>query len=171
MRTLRMTAAAASLFGSVLLPPGTTEAQMAAPGIPGHTNSMTRELVPAVSSLQRSGTVTITVNAAITSNIPLTQTITCQVQLSTSFFDPSFQNFALVTTPLKRLSAKSGTCKVVVPYIFVVSKTTTTMMVTTSLSVFTFGTTTVLLDYSSSNSFALASVPNGNTSRTINLAV
>ena len=174
MRTLRVAAAAAGLFGSVLLPPAATEAQIAAPGIRGLPNpsagtfSATRQLVPAASSVQVSGTVTVTVSAAITSNIPITQTISCQVELTTSFLDPAFFNDDVVTVPLTRTSLKSGTCKVSVPYIFEV--TTAKEPLTVAAAIFTENSSFTVV-YSATRTFALATVPSGATSLSTNLAI
>jgi hypothetical protein len=131
MRTLRIAAAIAALFGSALLLPAVTEAQNAAtPSIPRIFNRPVPKLQPAVSSVQFAGTVKVTITASITSNIPNTQPISCEVELLAS--DVSFFNDAFVSAPLTR-TGKTGTCTISVPYIFVVASPTTPLEVGAAL--------------------------------------
>jgi hypothetical protein len=171
MRTLRVAAAAAGLFGSMLLLPATTEAQNAMPGIPGFpvplpgSSAGTMQLLPTTTALQRTGTITVTINAAISSNIPISQAVTCQVEIVAS--DVSFFNFGLASAVLTR-SGKGGTCKVAVPYIFEVASPKTVLLV----AAFLLSTnSTFTLQYEAFHAFAPFPVPSGNKSLTISLAI
>jgi hypothetical protein len=169
MTTLRKAAAAAALFGSMLLPPAAALAQIPAPGIPGFPNhlgssfAMTKQLVPALVPLPRTGTVTVVVNASITANIPVAQPISCSVTISA--VDNSFVNVAASSALLKR-SGGTGTCTVVVPYIFDVVSDQTLLNVSVDLIA---GTSTVA--YFAERGFAPFPVPNGNVKLTTALAV
>jgi hypothetical protein len=172
MRTLPMAVAGAALFGSVLMLPGATEAQNLARGIPGFLDPSTGlftarpSLLPGAATLQRSGTITVTITAVLGSNIPPSVPVTCFVSISSS--DTAADNFASGSGAFTR-SGKGGTCKLAIPYIFEVAAPSTTMFVSASLSATT--STTPSLTYSASHSFTPFAVPNGKKSLTVTLAM
>ncbi len=172
MRTVRMAAAGAALLGSVLLLPAATEAQNTAPGIPGYLNPATGvftarpALLPAAATLQRSGTITVTITAVLGSNIPASVPVTCFVSIGSS--DSAVDNFASGSGVLIR-SGKGGKCKVAIPYIFEVAASTTPMTVFASLGAFT--STTPSISYSASHSFTPFAVPNKSMSLAVTLAM
>jgi hypothetical protein len=172
MKTFAIAAAGAALFASAALLPVATEAQNASAGISGFLNPATGvftarpTLLPAVTGLQRSGTVTVTVTAVIGSNIPSSVPLSCGIELSTS--DAEFGNFAEGSGNLVR-SGKGGTCKVAIPYIFEIANAQTTMTVSASIGGST--ATSPILSYSASHTFATFAVPNGNTSLAVTLAM
>ncbi len=173
MRPLRMAAAGAALFGLVLLLPSATEAQSAAPsGIPGYLNPATGlfiarpALLPGAATLQRSGTITVTITAVLGSNIPASVSVFCSVSIGS--FDSAFSNSASGSGVLVR-SKTGGTCKVAIPYIFEVAAATTTMTVSAFISAET--STTPPVDYSASHSFTPFVVPNKSMSLAVTLAM
>jgi hypothetical protein len=173
MKTFAMAAAGAAFFGTALVLSASTEAQnAAATGIPGFLNPATGVftarpvLLPAVTGLQRAGTVTVTVTAVLGTNIPTSLPLTCAISLST--FDSIFDNSAGGSGVLVR-SGKGGTCKVAIPYIFEIASAATTM--TVSASIFASTETTPILSYSASHSFTPFTVPNGSTSLAVTLAM
>jgi hypothetical protein len=167
MRTFAM-AAGAALLGTMLLLPAATEAQDAA--TPSILRLLPRppvpKLKPAASSLQRTGTLNVTINVPLTSNIPPSQTISCGVTLLAE--DISFSNFASASGVVKR-SGKTGTCKFSIPYIFHVLNTATTLQV--SAAVGPTENSTFTLEYSAMFSEALVPVPTGTTNLTVTLGV
>ena len=166
MRSLRR-ATVAALFGTMLLLPAATEAQDAATaGIP-HVlpRPVMPTLKPAASSLQRAGTLNITINVPITSNIPPSQTIFCEVQLGA--IDASFFNFVSVSGKVTR-SGKSGTCRFSIPYIFQVVNTATPLALVAA--VFT-ANAALTIEYESEFAEAFAPVPTGTTNLTITLGI
>jgi hypothetical protein len=166
MSTLRVGAAAAGLFGSVLLLPATTEAQnLLMPSIPTVANRAVPALLPATSSLQRSGTINVTINATIGSNIPSSQGVGCEVEIFTPS-DPSFFNEGFVTGVVTR-KGTSGTCKISVPYTFEVTSTKTILQV--FVGIFTSNTSGSVF-YEATHSFSLP-IPSGTTNLTISLAI
>jgi hypothetical protein len=173
MSAMHTAAAVAALFGSVLLLPATTAAQNpAAPGIAGYLNPATGvftarpALLPAAKTLQRIGSITVTVTAVLGSNIPTSVPLTCGVSIGSS--DSAADNSAGASGVLVR-SKTGGTCKVSIPYIFEVAATTTPMSVSASL--FASTSTTPSISYSASTSITLPSVPNKPTSVAVTLAM
>jgi hypothetical protein len=153
--------------------PAATEAQNPAPrGIAGFLDPTTGTftarpaLLPGAASLQRSGTIIVTVTAVLGPNISPSATLTCGVIISAS--DSSFFNEVNGSGVLVR-SGKGGTCRIAVPYIFEVANTATTINVSASIGAFTNATPS--LSYSASHSFAPFPVPNGSRSLTVILAM
>jgi hypothetical protein len=167
MTTLRKAAAVAAVFGSLLLLPAATEAQDAAtPNIPRLiSRPVMPALRPALSSLQRSGTVKITIHATIGSNIPLSQKIFCEAALFA--FDASFGNEAFPPFVFLTRSGTTGKCTFSIPYTFEVVGPTTPLTVSVAI-----GTITTVGTVAYSASFAEAiPIPNGTTNLTIILAI
>src|SRR5262249_38960268 len=141
MRTLRVAAAAAGLFGSVLLLPSTTEAQIPTPGIPGSLNPVTgtftaRANFPkAGSGVAVTGSITITTTVLIDAALQKTpdQVITCTVSISTA--DAVAGNSAGTSNNVIRAGAQ-GTCTSTISFIWEVASTTKTMFVTINVSTF-----------------------------------
>jgi hypothetical protein len=167
MRTLRNTAAVAALFGSVLLLPAATEAQdVAAPSFSRHIpRPVPPPLKPALSSLQKTGTVKVTINVAIGSNIPAAQAIGCEVELVA--VDASFFNLAFVSGKVTRSGSK-GKCTISVPYIFQVLNNTTALDVLAS--VFT-NNSSFTAENEGEFAQAFTPVPTGTTSLTVTLGL
>jgi hypothetical protein len=172
MKTLAAAAVGVAFFGSALVLPVATDAQNAPFGIPGYLNPATGlftarpALSPATSGLQRSGTINVTITAVLGSNIPASVPVSCSVFLSA--VDTAFDNTADGSSVVTR-SAKGGTCKVSIPYIFEVASASTPMNVSASL----FATTSSApsLSYSASFSFAPFAVPSGTKSLAVTLAM
>jgi hypothetical protein len=169
---MRMAAAGAALFGAALLLPAVTEAQNGAgTQIPGFLDTSTglftaRPVQLPAATLQRSGTITVTVTAVLGSNIPRSVPVICSVSISST--DTAASNRGFATAVLAR-SGKGGTCKVAIPYIFEVANATTVMQVSADISATV--SQTPFLNYDAFHSFTAFAVPNGNKSLTVTLAM
>jgi hypothetical protein len=164
MSTLRKAAAVAAVFGSVLLLPAATEAQDAA--TPSAPRLISRPVVPtlrpALSSLQRSGTVTVKILATIGSNIPPIIPVSCEGELFV--FDPAFFDETFVSGFVTR-SGTTGTCTFVIPYTFQVSSAATNLTVVAAIG--TVGNTPFYL----AQVARAFPIPNGNSNLTVNLGI
>jgi hypothetical protein len=169
---MRMTAAGAALFGAALLVPAVTEAQNGTKTeIPGFLDTSTglftaRPVQLPAATLQRSGTITVTVTAVLGSNIPGSVPVSCSVSISSS--DSAADNRGSASGVLAR-SGKGGTCKIAIPYIFEVASGATTM--TVSAEIFAVVNPNTGLNYDAFHSFTPFVVPNGNKSLTVTLAM
>jgi hypothetical protein len=172
MKTPAMSAIAAALLGSALMLPLTAEAQNAAiPGIPGFLNPSTgvftaRPAQLSAATLQRSGTITVTVTAVLGSNIPASVPVTCGITIAS--VDSAATNSASGAGVVVR-TGNGGTCKVSIPYIFEVASSTTPMSV--SAGIFAFVSANPSLNYNASHSFTPFAVPNGSKALAVTLAM
>jgi hypothetical protein len=144
MRRLGIAASSAALFGSVLLLPAATEAQNAAPGIPGYLDAATgrftaRSSFPAAGSgMAVTGSITVITNVAIDAALQKVpdQTITCMVDIST--FDGVANNDVTGTNNVIRAGSR-GTCTTTISFIWEVASTTKTMNIMVTVSTGFFG--------------------------------
>jgi len=172
MTTMRVAAAGAALFGAALLLPVVTEAQNGAgTQIPGFLDTSTglftaRPVQLPAATLQRSGTITVTVTAVLGSNIPGSVPVFCSVSISSS--DTAASNRSSASGVLAR-SGKGGTCKIAIPYIFEVANAATLMSVTADI--FANVNPNTSLNYDAFHNFTPFTVPNGNKSLTVTLAM
>jgi hypothetical protein len=171
MRTLRVAAAAAGLFGSVLLALGTIEAQSAAL-VPGFMDPATGTftvrpaLVPSVAALTRTGAITVTTTLQIDSQIPADQTISCTVTVSS--FDSAANNNAMGSNNVIR-TGNLGKCTTTIHYIWLVASPATLMNV--SVGVSTGNSFGGGISHGAGLSFSPFPVPNTAKSLTANLAL
>jgi hypothetical protein len=144
MKTLHVAAAAAALFGTVLLLSATTKAQNSAPGIPGYLDPATGRFTAranrpqSTTPTQVGGTITVTTTVFLDSTIPAGLPITCSVTIST--FDDVAFNSAGGSNLVTRAGTKA-TCITTITFLWEIdANLTKEMSLTVTVSAGAFGT-------------------------------